>query len=87
MPDEAPFVSYSLFAQDQDGGLCCAVRQDQPVPGFVAGWMFKGVIAEAGDAPLDFKPHAAQAATALTGFYLFHSLRTARMQLPDSVAA
>ncbi|GJE41234.1 hypothetical protein [Methylobacterium soli] len=87
MPDAAPFVSYSLFAQDQEGGLCCAVRQDQAVPGFVAGWMFKGVIAQAGDAPPDFKPQAAQAATALTGFYLFHSLRTARMRLPDSAAA
>ncbi|KAB1069634.1 hypothetical protein [Methylobacterium planeticum] len=87
MPHEEPFVSYSLFAQDQEGGLCCAVRQDQPVPRFVEGWTFTGVIAEAAAAPPDFKLRAAQAATELTGFYLFHSLRTARMRLPDSVAA
>ncbi|WP_336487404.1 hypothetical protein [Methylobacterium nigriterrae] len=85
MPVEEPFVSYSLFAKDSEAGLCCAVRQDQPIPRFVEGWTFKGVIREARDAPPDFRPHAAHAATALTGFYLFHSLRGARQ--PEPVAA
>jgi hypothetical protein len=76
--DEPLSVSYSLFAQDGEDSLCCAVRQDQPVPGFVAHWQFRGTVTDSLDAPPDFKPRAAQAATQLTGFYLFVDLRGAR---------
>ncbi|MDR7039642.1 MULTISPECIES: hypothetical protein [Methylobacterium] len=76
--EEGPFLSYSLFAKEPDGGLCCAVRQDQPVPDFVEGWSYAGTIADAREAPPDFRPRAAQAATSLTGYYLFLCLRSRR---------
>ncbi|GEP03867.1 hypothetical protein [Methylobacterium oxalidis] len=79
MPDEeGSFLSYSLFAKEPDCGLCCAVRQDQPLPGFVEGWSYAGTIADMREAPPDFRPRAAQAATSLTGYYLFLSLRPRR---------
>lgn len=66
--------SYNVFRRRREHDLCCAVRQDLPVPPFVQGreWMFGGTVVDDGThTPAGFQPSAAEAATQLTGFYIF----------------
>jgi hypothetical protein len=68
---------YQLFASRTDEGVLCAVRQDRDVPSFLhgEGWAFSGVLADLNAAPADFDLKAAQAGSALMGYYLFLALR------------
>ena len=66
--------SYNLFRRKREPDLCCAVRQDKPVPPFVQGkeWEFGGTVVDDGaKKPAGFQTSAAREATQLTGFYIF----------------
>ena len=70
--------SYNLFRRKREPDLCCAVRQDKPVPAFVEGveWEFgETVVDDGARTPAGFQPSAAQQATRLTGFYIFQATR------------
>lgn len=70
--------SYNLFQRKSDRDLYCAVSEDRPVPGFLSGeaWEYRRTIVEHLAAPSGFKLDAAEAASRLTGFYLFMTLRS-----------
>ena len=67
---------YNLFRRKPEEDLYCAVPEDRPVPGFVAGeWEFRGRVAETDPPPSGFRIDSAQAATRLSGYYVFHTWR------------
>ena len=77
MPAEIQLVTgYNVFRRKTEINLCCAVRQDKPIPTFIetSGWEFRGVVYENGDAPIPngFKPAVAHKATATDGYYVFY---------------
>ncbi|HEX8664921.1 MAG TPA: hypothetical protein VF744_12910 [Beijerinckiaceae bacterium] len=66
---------YNLFRRKLEEDLYCAVPEDSPVPGFVAGeWEFRGRVGEAESVPSGFRPDAAQAAAQAAGYYIFHAM-------------
>lgn len=70
--------SYNLFRRKREPDLCCAVRQDRPVPAFVHGeeWEFGGTVVDHGaKIPAGFQTSAAEQATQLSGFYIFQATR------------
>ncbi|MDR7039738.1 hypothetical protein J2X36_004516 [Methylobacterium sp. BE186] len=73
---QAPWAAYNVFRRKQQPALCCAVRQDWPVPSFVNGetWDFGGTVRAAEFTLAGFQPAAASQAMRLTGYYLFHAL-------------
>jgi hypothetical protein len=71
--------SYNLFRRKREPDLCCAVRQDKPVPSFVRGseWEFGGTVVDnGGPTPAGFQLGAAQEATQAAGFYIFQIMTT-----------
>ncbi|HEX8165537.1 MAG TPA: hypothetical protein VF601_07075 [Beijerinckiaceae bacterium] len=65
---------YNLFRRKLEQDLYCAVPEDRPVPGFVAGeWEFRGRVGEADPVPGGFRAEAARAAERADGYYLFHA--------------
>lgn len=64
---------YNLFRRRNEPELYCAVPEDWPVPGFIAGaaWDFGGRIDAPAAAPRGFDADAARHGVRLTGYYLF----------------
>lgn len=84
---------YNLFRRKGQRALCCAVRQDKPVPAFLHGeaWDFGGTIFDDAASPTGFRAKAASEATRINGYYLFHTHHedgdAVREQIPRSLAA
>lgn len=76
--------TYNLFLGGEDGGLCCAVPLDRPVPPFLDGleWSFAATVAPEGVPPAGFDWSEAIISVRSHGFHLFcvtditHSSRT-----------
>ncbi|ACL62974.1 hypothetical protein [Methylobacterium nodulans] len=72
--------AYNLFRRKGKPALCCAVRQDRPVPTFVQSeaweeaWEYAGTVSASDSTPAGFKAKAAREATAVSGYYLFYAL-------------
>lgn len=68
--------AYNVFMRKQQPALRCAVAQDGPVPRFIQSetWEFGGTLSSSEPIPLGFHPRAAQDATKVMGYYLFHAL-------------
>lgn len=66
---------YNLFRRKGQRALCCAVRQDKLVPTFLHGeaWDFGGTIFNDATQPTGFQAKAANEATTINGYYLFHA--------------
>jgi len=67
--------AYNLFRHRGKQDLVCAVPEDCPVPGFIAGqaWDFDCKVAEPIAAPMAFDASAAINSVRFNGFYLFQS--------------
>ena len=67
--------TYNVFARRRLPALCCAIAQESPVPSFINNetWMFGGTLKPLEVIPGGFQPKAAQEATQILGYYLFHS--------------
>jgi|GEM_PF-663533 hypothetical protein len=88
--------TYNLFLGREDGGLCCAVPLDRPVPPFLDGleWSFAATMLPEGVPPAGFDRSEAPISIRSHGFYLFcltdvtHSSRTGKcasdIPAPDS---
>ncbi|WP_336492619.1 hypothetical protein [Methylobacterium nigriterrae] len=68
--------TYNVFHRRQQPELRCAVRQDRPIPTFISGetWDCGGTVRPTEPTPAGFRLEAADAATRLTGYYLFQTL-------------
>ena len=71
-------LPYNLFASKTDIGVCCAIRLDRPIPGFLNGaeWEHRGLLTDAASTPRDFNARAAHEAAGLNSYYLFTALRS-----------
>jgi hypothetical protein len=69
------YAAYNVFQRKRQPALCCAVRQDRPVPVFVRAetWAFSGITTTEEPSP-GFQPQAASDAMRFAGYYLFHAL-------------
>jgi hypothetical protein len=88
--------THNLFLGGEDGGLCCAVPLDRPVPAFLDGleWSFAATMPPEGVPPAGFDWSEAAISIRSHGFYLFcvtditHSSRTQKCasdaSTPDS---
>ncbi|MGH1570306.1 hypothetical protein ACRAWG_06110 [Methylobacterium sp. P31] len=65
--------AYNVFRRKHKPGLCCAVREDMPVPKFLTldNWSFGYTARNCADLPVGFQRSAALEATNYLGFYLF----------------
>jgi hypothetical protein len=68
--------AYNVFLRRHRPGLCCAVREDCPVPGFLdaEGWHFGYTVRSRADVPASFQSKPAHEANCRLGFYLFHDV-------------
>ncbi|MDP4021472.1 hypothetical protein Q8W71_02460 [Methylobacterium sp. NEAU 140] len=66
-------LTYNLFTKVRDAAQLCAVRQDQPIPGFIDGaaWDYVGSVQLEREVPPGFDAEAAERATRLVGFHLY----------------
>jgi hypothetical protein len=70
--------SYNVFARRRSPALRCAIAQGSPVPRFIQNetWEFGGTIKPSESIPGGFQPKAAQEATQILGYYLFHAMHS-----------
>jgi hypothetical protein len=56
--------------------VCCAVREDTPVPAFLSpeNWSYSYTARSRADLPVGFQPCAAHEAANRLGFYLFQDI-------------
>lgn len=68
--------AYNVFCRKHKPGLCCAVREDRPVPSFLdaESWAFGYTVRSKSDGPVSFQSKTAQEANSRLGFYLFHDV-------------
>jgi hypothetical protein len=68
--------AYNVFLRKHKPGLCCAVREDMPVPGFLdaARWSYGYTARSKADVPAAFQSEAAHEASSRLGFYLFQDV-------------
>ncbi|MER2263574.1 hypothetical protein [Methylobacterium oxalidis] len=72
-------IAFNIFRRRRQRSLCCAVRQSKPVPLFIQGetWEFGGTLSPSEALPAGFQLEAADDATRILGYYLFHGLSPA----------
>ncbi|WP_237479086.1 hypothetical protein [Lichenibacterium dinghuense] len=70
---DADFRTWNVFRRRSDGGLCCAVPAEAPVPRFLlcGEWDFGFAITDGGRPVRGFCPFEAEAAAGSGGFHLF----------------
>ena len=68
--------AYNVFLRKHKPGLCCAVREDMPVPDFLnaANWSYGYTARCTADVPASFQSEAAREASHQLGFYLFQDI-------------
>ncbi|ACA18273.1 conserved hypothetical protein [Methylobacterium sp. 4-46] len=68
--------AYNVFLRKHKPGVCCAVREDMPVPAFLApeNWSYGYTARSEADVPVGFQPWAAREAADRLGFYLFQDI-------------
>jgi hypothetical protein len=68
----SPYAAFNVFMRKRNPSLCCAVRQDQPIPVFIESgtWDFGGTVSPE-EPSLGFQPELASEATKAMGYYLF----------------
>lgn len=69
-------TAYNVFRRAGEDDLHCAIPEDRPLPGFLGGerWTFSGKVTGADNAPRGFGARAAETASRINGFYVFHLL-------------
>lgn len=68
----AAYADFNVFRRKRNPSLCCAVRQDQPVPSFICGeaWEFSGTTTL--EEPVSgLHPELVSEATRVIGYHLF----------------
>ncbi len=68
----AAYADFNVFRRRLRPSLCCAVRQDWPVPDFLHGdiWEFNGTVTSETPPP-GFRSTEAHEAMRTSGYYLF----------------
>lgn len=68
--------TYNVFARKHQPALRCAIPQGSAVHSFIQSetWRFGGTVKPSESIPRGFQPKAAQEATQILGYYLFHSM-------------
>ncbi len=70
---DADFRTWNVFRRRHDGGLCCAVSAEAPVPTFLlcGEWDFGFAIADGASPVAGFSDAEAEIGAGFDGFYLF----------------
>lgn len=84
----AEHVNWNMFRRRAESFLWCAVPADFALPSFLFSgeWIYSGQRPCARDGLPGISPAVAAHGAALSGFYLFHSFRSARVGMVEEGA-
>ena len=79
----AAYADFNVFRRKRTPALCCAVRQDQPIPSFIRGeaWEFRGTTTLEVPVP-GLHPELVSEAPRVIGYHLFKA-----PEVPSAAAA